>query len=385
MRFPGALPLLLLSIPAIAQTPASELWRGLQAKREKLAGYHQEFEVSQTFKLADHDQASKRQVILDAAAGQWRETSVSGSGDRVRIFDGTNLFVFEAGGDEYERPKRKVKDGDPLPSPYAFEAEWQKAVEAGRQPCNSTPNSHVCIILDVPLKKTTQLTSAGKQTHVLAGTLRLFMDVETGLLLASRSLRTIQTESSTYQAEVSYMAQKIGYGAAPDAALFKLPPGDPREVKELSKWNASKIKKQLAGKPAPELIATDIEGKPVSLAAFKGKTVLLDFWTTWCPPCRADAPALDKLYQRYNEKDLMIVGISVSEDRPIVEKFLKEHPHAFPVLLTTENDLPRPYQIGTFPTYIVIDPDGAVTSAVEGDQGFGELRKLLKKAGLDTD
>jgi hypothetical protein len=79
------------------------------------------------------------------------------------------------------------------------------------------------------------------------------------------------------------------------------------------------------------------------------------------------------------------VGISVSEDRPIVEKFLKEHPHAFPVLLTTENDLPRPYQIGTFPTYIVIDPDGAVTSAVEGDQGFGELRKLLKKAGLDTD
>ena len=123
----------------------------------------------------------------------------------------------------------------------------------------------------------------------------------------------------------------------------------------------------------------------MALSAFKGKTVLLDFWTTWCPPCRADAPALDKLYRKYREQDLMIVGISVSEERAIVEKFLKEHPHSFPVVLTSENEMPRAYQIGVFPTYIVIDRDGTVASAVQGDQGFGELRKLLKKAGLEID
>jgi thiol-disulfide isomerase/thioredoxin len=108
----------------------------------------------------------------------------------------------------------------------------------------------------------------------------------------------------------------------------------------------------------------------VSLAAASGKTVLLDFWTTWCPPCRADAPALDKLYEKYGERDLMIVGISVSEERAIVEKFLTEHPHNFPVALTTENEMPRPYQIGLFPTYIVINPDGTLASAVEGEKGF---------------
>ena len=81
----------------------------------------------------------------------------------------------------------------------------------------------------------------------------------------------------------------------------------------------------------------------------------------------------------------MIVGISVSEDRAIVEKFLKEHPHDFPILLTTENELPTAYQIGVFPTYIVIQRDGTVASAAEGDQGFGDLRKLLKKAGLEVD
>jgi thiol-disulfide isomerase/thioredoxin len=141
----------------------------------------------------------------------------------------------------------------------------------------------------------------------------------------------------------------------------------------------------LGGNPAPELNAIDIQGRPVALSAYKGKTVLLDFWTTWCPPCRADGPALDKLYSKYGEKDFMIVGVSVSEDREIVEKFLKEHPHSYPVLLTSENEMPRPYQIGVFPTYIVIDRDGTIAAALEGDQGFGDLRRVLKKAGLETE
>src|SRR6202035_4612386 len=105
-----------------------------------------------------------------------------------------------------------------------------------------------------------------------------------------------------------------------DDSLFSLP-SDLREVKELSRWNAARIKKQLAGKAAPELAVNDMEGRPVSLAAYKGKTVLLDFWTTWCPPCRADAPSLDKLYAKYGGQDLMIVGISLSEERAIVENY----------------------------------------------------------------
>ena len=68
-----------------------------------------------------------------------------------------------------------------------------------------------------------------------------------------------------------------------------------------------KTRKQLSGKAAPELNVTDMQGKPLTLAAFQGKTVLLDFWTTWCPPCRADGAALDKLHQKYGGKDVMVV------------------------------------------------------------------------------
>ena len=102
----------------------------------------------------------------------------------------------------------------------------------------------------------------------------------------------------------------------------------------------------------------DIHGNPVSLASLKGKTVLLDFWTTWCPPCRADAPSFEKLYEKYGGKNLMIIGISVSEDRKIVEDYLKKNAHSYPVVLTSENEMPRTYQLGVFPTYIVISPMG---------------------------
>ena len=130
---------------------------------------------------------------------------------------------------------------------------------------------------------------------------------------------------------------------------------------------------------------TDLDGNPVVTESFKGKIVLLDFWATWCLPCRADAPALTRLYTRYSEHDLMIIGISVNESRDIVEKFLKEHPHVFPTVLSTENELPAIYRVNALPTYVVIDRNGTVTAAVDGDQGFQELTKLLRHAGLVVD
>lgn len=77
--------------------------------------------------------------------------------------------------------------------------------------------------------------------------------------------------------------------------------------------------------------------------------------------------------------------MSVDEDRAIVGKFLNEHPHGYPIVLTTENEMPRAYQIGVFPTYVIIDSEGKFADATEGDSGFSKLRKLLKRAGMDVE
>ena len=386
MRFSLLVGAMFAVLNANCETPPNKLWTELKSKREMLAGLHQEFEVTQTFKTTRGSQDSHREILVDMSQKKWRERSVSGSGERIRIFDGQDVFLMEAEGDEYVRTKRKPKDDDPAPAPYgSVDLDWAKAKEVERRPCGFSENDHTCIIIDVPVKKWIRAGTNDQITKMLDGMTVVAIDSETGVLVKSNTQEVIENRIGAYQLNLTYSLKRMNYGAVLDAGLFKLPESGVHEVKELTRWNAARIKKQLVGKPAPELEVTDIQGNPVSLADLKGKTVLLDFWATWCPPCVADAPALDKLYRKYGAKELMIVGISVSEEREVVEKFLKNHPHSFPVVLTSENEMPRPYEIGIFPTYMVVAPDGTLTTAVEGDQGFGELRKFLQKAGMETD
>jgi hypothetical protein len=115
VRFLTVLLSLCLALCASAvENPTSKLWTDLKAKRADLPGGHQEFEVTQASKTASGaSQASKRQIVLDMFQGKWREVFTSGSGSRIRIFDGTDLFTTEEGSNEYIRAKRRAKDEEP--------------------------------------------------------------------------------------------------------------------------------------------------------------------------------------------------------------------------------------------------------------------------------
>ena len=367
---------------ALAETPAPNLWGELTELRQSLPGYRQEFEVTQSVRRTGASQAFKRLITIDGARNTWRERT----GGIIRIFDGAEVLRFEDDGSEYERTKRKPKDPVPLPAPYFLNnTDWSKAVELERRPCGYKDDSRPCVLLEAPLRKWSSATSAGKVTQLLEGKGRALLDLKTGLIVAANSSQIIENPNSRYRSDTVYVLQKTTFAQAPEAIRFALPERGMKEVRELARWDAPRIRKMLAGKPAPDFSFQDLAGKPVTLASLKGKVVLLDFWTTWCAPCRADAPALDALHKKYGDRDLAVIGISVGEDRDTVEKFLKSHPHDFPVVLTSENEMPRPYEIGSFPTYLVISREGVLYSAVEGDQGFAELRKLLKKAGLEVE
>lgn len=379
--------LLLLPIFLLQVAPAADVsqsWNALRSKRGALMGFHQEFEISRTFRLGEKTQGSISSATLDFAGGHWRERSISGAGDRIRIFDGDQLYQFEDGTSEYLRTKPSRKDV-PQPDPYtATELDFSKAVERGRAPCGLSNVQHECVTLEISVKPWARNGPSGI-SRMLGGSRLLVFDTTTGLLISSRTIENMENPHGGYQSDVIYMLKRMTYNGAADEALFRLPASATKEVKELPRWNADRIKKQLAGKAAPDLVLTDIQGKAIKLSDLKGKTVLLDFWATWCGPCRADGPSLDKLYQKYGDSNLAVIGVSVDEERPIVQKFLSQHPHKYPIVLTTENEMPRAYQIGVFPTYVVINTEGKVAFATEGEKGFSELRRLLKKAGLEMD
>lgn len=374
--------LIALSAVAVAGDEApSALWAKFEAIRQGERNLHQEFEVTFNLSSGSRQELSRQEIVIDVAQNKWREHAVGGSSNLTRIFDGQDVFLLDADGTEYKKANHSKDEA--LPEPYATKVDWGKAKELQQLPCGFAGKDHVCVIIEAPVKPWARPSTPGDVTTMINGTIRIMIDTETGVWLRTQMSATVATPLGDNQVQLAYTIKQMGYGAAPDPALFKVPDGV-KEVKDLTFWDETRIKKELAGKPAPELNVTDIQGKPVSLSDLKGKTVLLDFWTTWCPPCQADAPSIEKLSQKYGN-NLQVIGISVSEDRETVEKYLKKHPHDFPIVLSSENLLPRTYQIQVFPTYLVISPDGTLVTAEQGDQGFGRLRKSLEKAGMQTE
>jgi thiol-disulfide isomerase/thioredoxin len=122
----------------------------------------------------------------------------------------------------------------------------------------------------------------------------------------------------------------------------------------------------------------DLNGKIVKLSDYKGKPVLLDFWATWCPPCRASIPGIEKLYKKYSGKGLVVLSISLDEgDWDSVKSFSAEHGITYPVLKGSE-DVSSQFQVRTIPMLVIINKEGKIVKRYLGYGDDDELEKDIK-------
>jgi len=110
----------------------------------------------------------------------------------------------------------------------------------------------------------------------------------------------------------------------------------------------------------------DLTGSTRRLSDFRGKVVLLNFWATWCGPCRFEMPSMEKLYRRLNAKGLEIVAVNLQEDRSSVEQFVDEYGLSFPVLLDTTGRIGATYGARSIPTTYIVDREGFVIAGTIG-------------------
>jgi peroxiredoxin len=114
------------------------------------------------------------------------------------------------------------------------------------------------------------------------------------------------------------------------------------------------------GEAAPPFSLKDMKGNTVTLESFKGKVVFLDFWATWCGPCKEEFPELEALYQKYGKEGFEVVGISVDKSESNVAEFLKKRPVSFTILTNTKGDVAETYGLPGMPTGFIIGKDGVI-------------------------
>ncbi|HKV24030.1 MAG TPA: TlpA disulfide reductase family protein [Candidatus Acidoferrum sp.] len=120
--------------------------------------------------------------------------------------------------------------------------------------------------------------------------------------------------------------------------------------------------------PAPEIKLTDLEGKPITLAEFRGKVVFLNFWATWCGPCRAEVPDLIALQKQFKDR-LQIIGLDLDDDEADVQQFVKETGIDYPVVIASDEVRTAYGGIPALPTSFVLDTEGRI---VQKHTGYSE-------------
>ncbi|MBI2118489.1 MAG: redoxin domain-containing protein [Elusimicrobia bacterium] len=131
---------------------------------------------------------------------------------------------------------------------------------------------------------------------------------------------------------------------------------------------------------APDFTVYDLANKPVKLADFKGKAVVLDFWATWCPPCLEDIPHFKKLHQKYSDQGLVILGVSLDESgRDHVKEFVKENSISYPIAMSNDRIVKDFGGIRGIPTTFIIDRNGKTVEKLVGYHDLEKFESLVKK------
>jgi len=137
--------------------------------------------------------------------------------------------------------------------------------------------------------------------------------------------------------------------------------------------------------PAPDFTLKSDSGENIRLAEQRGKVVMINFWASWCGPCRKEMPLLDELYQRYEPAGFTLFGVNVEQNPEAAQRFLEDVGVSFPILYDPESNVSQRYQVDAMPTTVMVDRDGQVRYVNRGykdgdeDKYRKQVRELIRE------
>ncbi len=120
-----------------------------------------------------------------------------------------------------------------------------------------------------------------------------------------------------------------------------------------------------------------LDGAQIALADYEGEVIIMNFWATWCPPCRAEMPAINRFYEAHKDEGLAVLAINAQEDAATVRPFIQANKFSFPVLLDLQGRVASQYSTRSFPTTFIIDRDGVIQHVQTGEISERELENIV--------
>ena len=138
----------------------------------------------------------------------------------------------------------------------------------------------------------------------------------------------------------------------------------------------------LIGSPAPEIVLKDLQGRDVKLSDLRGKVVLVNFWATWCKPCKEEMPAMQASYDKLRDKGFVVLAVNELEDTARVAEHIRTHGHTFEVVMDHNNQVANMYGVVGLPASFLIDPQGIVRERISGSLlTESHIEEMVKKYG----
>lgn len=133
---------------------------------------------------------------------------------------------------------------------------------------------------------------------------------------------------------------------------------------------------------SPDFKTTTLSGETVNLSDYRGRPVVLNFWASWCPPCRAEMPEFEQVWQSYQKRGIVFLGVNTSDQRDKAQAFLNDFPVSYPHLLDTHSDIARLFSATSLPTTVFINREGRIVGrrigALNKQQLAMQVEELLK-------
>lgn len=138
----------------------------------------------------------------------------------------------------------------------------------------------------------------------------------------------------------------------------------------------------VVGAPAPDFVLKDLAGNTVKLSDYAGKPVLINFWATWCEPCRAEMPAIEDRYKTYAGSGFVVLAVNVAEPADLVSPYVKELGLTFPIVLDTGASVTELYRVFGFPTSFWVDGKGTIVAQHVGPMFEDQIDNYLSQLGV---